>query len=209
MDILLLLNPFVLFILFGWVGAWYLFRRGEKRVAMIAFLVWFALFLRFPILFFLLGDDFMANIPWQLRRDAVGVMSGLMILLIPALIVFILSELYRKRFAQALILFLLLPITWFSTIESYFIFYPLIDTTRSPEFTLEGFNRIRPGMTRDQVRTLIGDPVENAGQYHRPCEGQTGDGAAPPLFDFAWLNASVCYDETEHVTETERMWVPD
>lgn len=208
MDLLfIILNPFQLFSLFGWAVAWHFFRKGEKYFATVWLLIWIAFFLRFTPL--LLNDVYREFAPWQLRRDAEGVMSGLMILLIPILVVSIPYMAYRKRFRMALALFFLLPIAWFSTIESYFTFFPLLDTTRSPEFTLEGFNQIRPGMTRDQVRALIGDPVENAGQYHRPCEGQTGDGAAPPLLDFAWLNASVCYDETGHVTETERMWVPD
>lgn len=212
---LIILNPFILIVLFGWVIVWYCFRKGESLIGATILFVWLTLVIRIHLPFMIYGWIFgerslnQFGILGKLFIGLGDVMTSSMVLFVPILIAYIPYAIWKKQFGHVAVALLLLFPAHFSYIESYFIFYPLVDTTKSEQFTLKRFDMIRPGMTRDEVRGLIGDPVENAGQYNSPCEGQTGDNAAGPYYDFAWLNSSVCYDETDRVVETKKLWVPD
>lgn len=213
--LLFVLNPFILVILFGWAIAWYAFRKGEKLMGAAILFVWLTLVLRIHLPFMVYGWIFgerhlqQFGILGKMFIGAGEVMSASMVLFVPILIAYIPYALWKKQFGHVAVAFLLLFPAHLSYLESYFIFYPLVDTTKSEQFTLKQFDKIRPGMTREDVRGLIGDPIENAGQYNAPCEGQTGDNGAPRPYDFAWLNSSVCYDESDRVVETKKLWVPD
>lgn len=207
-----------MFSLFGWIIPWFCFWKKEKLVGGAILFVWLAFFLRIPIALFLfsivfIDDDFKERFFSAVIGDVwiwtADITISLMVLFVLVLIAFIPYALFKKQFVYAAIALILIFPARVSYLESYFVFYPLIDTTHSPQFTLKKFGQIRPGMTRNQVRALIGDSVKNAGQYFAPCEGQTGDNAAAPYDDFAWLNSSVCYDENDLVVETKKMWVPD
>lgn len=203
--------------LFGWAIAWYCWRKRERMVGVAVFCVWLAIVARIHLLplllMFLFGESFTDKfLSGMVGRFFIGigdVVTSIMVLFVPVLIIYVLYAFFKKQFGYVAVALLLVFPAHLSYLESYFFFYPLIDTTKSSRFTLKRFDMIRSGMTRGQVRELIGDPVENAGQYNAPCEGQTGDNAAPPYYDFAWLNSSVCYDESDRVIETKKMWVPD
>lgn len=202
-------------LLAGWAVALYFYKKGDKTVGSVIFLVWFAILMRlnlFLLIAFSLFDISAKNLPafmWTVFRWFSDIVISFMVLFTPILFACIFYYLFKKKFVYAALVLMLIFPAHFSYVESYFLFYPLIDTTKSEKFTLRNFDKIEPGMTRAQVRTLIGDPVENAGQYGEPCEGQTSDNAAPFLYDFAWLASSVCYDESDKVIATKKMWIPD
>lgn len=204
------------FLLIGWVVAIYFLKKKDKIAGGMIGLVWFAIFIRLNILFLVVQwlieispEKFSTNFAWIAFRWLSDFIVSSMVLFVPILIILIAYFAFKKQFKYAILAILLLFPAHFSYMESYFLFYPLIDTMKSSKFTLKNFEKIKPGMTRDQVQELIGYPIKDAGQYHAPCEGQTGDNAAPYPYDFAWLNSSVCYDEFDKVTETKKMWIPD
>lgn len=120
-----------------------------------------------------------------------------------------------KRKYFKVVLSLLLPfIVWLCFPEGYFYPYPMIDTYHSKEFSENNFAKIEIGMTRDDVKSFIGDRVSShvdIGGYENgteECERQTEDGKLK-YWDFAWLNAYVCYDEQGKVLSTYSFWQQD
>lgn len=139
--------------------------------------------------------------------------ASLSVLLIIPVFALMLFFFFRKEVGSGLALLFLLPALFLAPAEQMFVFAPLLDTTKSPEFSLEKFDRIQAGMTRAEVEALIGKPPEEIAKQNEEakknktaeCEQQTGDGALMAYFlDFAWLFSSVCYDEGGNVIDTER-----
>ncbi len=119
--------------------------------------------------------------------------------------------LYKRKWKLAILFTLLLPIIAFFLIESYFAPFPLIDTFHSPEFTLEKFDQVKVGMSKNQVRALIGTPPSEIyipEENPNNCENQTNDGASK-YWDFAWYHAEVCFDEQNNVNSTNGFWQYD
>lgn len=195
------------FFLFGLIILFYSFRKKEFIIGVCTFFIWLVIALRF-CLFPLIIESFDERFR-KFIYNLEDIITSITVLMVPVLIIYFIYVLFKKRFVHALVVFLFIFPAHFSYVESYFIFYPLIDTRKSSKFTLRRFDMIRPGMTKEQVRSLIGNPVKDAGQYHAPCEGQTGDSAVAPYYDFVWLNSSVCYDESDLVIETKKNWIPD
>ena len=143
----------------------------------------------------------------------IGAMLFLIVLLlIPAGVVgavyFVVTKKYWRALgvlAIALVAFQIMP-------ESHFYPYPLIDTVRSEKFTEQKFELIQSGMSKTEVINLIGEqrgdyPSVSADGLER-CERVTGDGALK-VWDFAWLNANVCYDKNDRVTSANKFWQQD
>jgi hypothetical protein len=79
----------------------------------------------------------------------------------------------------------------FTHMEAYCFFYPSIDTKYASQYTEEAFDRIRTGMTTNEVSMLLGRPLGVASnQDGSQSWWFTGDGKC--LFgDFAWLGREV------------------
>lgn len=133
------------------------------------------------------------------------------LLLIPGGIVAAVFFTVKKKYWRGLAALLVAAIAFIIIPESYFYPYPLIDTIRSEKFSQRKFDQLRPGMSKAEVVNLIGEQrgdypsVGSDGTY---CERVTSDGAFK-IWDFAWLNANVCYDNNDIVTSTNKFWQQD
>ncbi len=68
---------------------------------------------------------------------------------------------------------------------------PLIDTCHSSTFNINNVPKIKEGMTRAEVDALIGEPIEQNGNYNR----YTHDGACLPWGDFAWFKFGILFED--------------
>lgn len=123
----------------------------------------------------------------------------------------------------ALILFMGYSIT---STEGYFHPYPYIDTRLSKNFSWKNYEDINRGMTKNNVQSLLGDPLDSfsaiggnfgikegeldpinnalsvAGQsqsLHSECWQYSTDGGTYAFWDFAWISVNVCFDEDGNV----------
>lgn len=191
---------------------------GYKKTGYFVFFFWFCYLCRFilPMLFsivlFSVTEEATLD---QTIFSLFDIFVSIGVLLVFPIAVMTVNFILQLQFTQALVMALVLPAFFILTLESHFIFCPLIDTTHSSEFTLKRFKSITPGMTRQQVVMLIGRPHPSAGGYlgdETGCESQTGDNG--PLakslhLDFAWLDSVVCYDKNDRVVKTQMNYVPD
>ncbi len=140
---------------------------------------------------------------------SVPYVAGFGVFLMFPLLVIIVNFFLEKKFTQAFLIMILIPIVVLMNAEKKFVYFPLADTVHSKRFTVERFESIKPGMTKEQVEALIGIPPAKVGEYfvdETGCIAQTTDGAAI-LFDFAWFDTDVCYDEHGRVNETQSRYV--
>ena len=87
----------------------------------------------------------------------------------------------------------------FST-ERYFPFYPAIDTEFSADFSWDTWNKIRPGMHRQEVFQLLGEPFRGKdtnfdNEFVKP--GLVWEYSKDNAFccwDFAWIATEVWFD---------------
>ncbi len=90
-------------------------------------------------------------------------------------------------------------------IEGKHLIQPYIDTRFAPNFTPEKFEKIKVGMTSDEVVEILGEPYtnssENRWQY-------TGDGKHLKE-DFAWYNCSIEFDGNQNVLFKYELWSHD
>lgn len=83
--------------------------------------------------------------------------------------------------------------------ESVFVLNPLIDTALPKGFSVERFDKIKPGMTQQQVRELVPPPpsiYESAWAY--------GNDGAAPFGDYAWFMFEIEFDAQGRVVKTSR-----
>lgn len=96
-------------------------------------------------------------------------------------------------------------------IESYFSPNPYIDTKFSDGFTWETWQQVDSGMTKADVRNLLGNPygegyggyggyfgIKSGENYAENCDVYSEDGAFY-WWDFAWIAMQVCYDNNAQV----------
>ena len=91
-------------------------------------------------------------------------------------------------------------------LEKYFNLYPYISTGYSSGFSRENFQKIKAGMSKNEVEQLVGTGFKDSFS-HMPQEGEKtctlySFDRDSPLTDFAWIGTSVCYDSGEKVTRT-------
>ncbi len=205
---------FVGFIFVGPLVFTYFFQKGYKFYGYFVALLGFCYLCRMilPIIIFsIIGESSLGSFFLLFF----SFFTSLSVLLVFPLAVMIVNFLLQGKILESFIVVLFLPVIYVSSLESHFLFYPLIDTTHSSEFTLKRFKSITPGMTRQQVEVLIGKPHPSAGGYlgdETGCESQTGDNG--PLakslhLDFAWLDSVVCYDNNDRVVKTQMNYVSD
>lgn len=133
------------------------------------------------------------------------------LLLIPAGVVATVYFALKKKYRRALVALLVAVVAFLIVPEGYFYPYPFIDTIRSEKFSEEKFDQIQPSMSKMQVIDLIGEQrgdYPSTGQDGSYCERVTSDGALK-YWDFAWLNANVCYDKNDIVTSANKFWEQD
>jgi hypothetical protein len=83
--------------------------------------------------------------------------------------------------------------------ESVFVFDPFIDTRLPQGFSVEQFEQIKLGMTKQQVLRLVPEPPS----IYQSVWHYGNDGAAP-FGDFAWFGFEVEFDQTDHVVRATR-----
>jgi hypothetical protein len=97
----------------------------------------------------------------------------------------------------AIILAVLIVI--FTRLELYFPLYPDIDTIYTREFTHEKFAAVKPGMSKNQVRLLLGAPFTPIPYVphddRNECWPYSRDGKLGLLGDFAWVFVRVCFKD--------------
>lgn len=89
----------------------------------------------------------------------------------------------------------------------------LIDTAHAKQFSVAGFEQVSVGMSRAEVEQRIGKRVSDytsgtRGVDTMVCERQTNDGALR-FWDFAWYNATICYDANDRVVSVNGYWQED
>lgn len=100
--------------------------------------------------------------------------------------------------------------------ESYLSIYPSIDTVYAPGYTEAAFDALKSGMTAEEVRAALGEPLwkVSAETCHHLAEGgavgwcYTSDGSCS-FADFAWLGRYVYFDQEGRVTTTVKVVHPD
>ena len=117
---------------------------------------------------------------------------------------------FRKKPTKAIWAFIITVTAFLILPEGRFYPYPLIDTTRSEKFTIARFESVTVGMSRSEVEERIGS---RASTYDTEvgfgsCERQTDDGAFK-YWDFAWYNATICYDVDDRVISANSYWQQD
>jgi hypothetical protein len=102
---------------------------------------------------------------------------------------------FVTRIALYTILFLSVLAFWiFSRSEFYCYLWPTIDTQFAIQYSEKAFQKIEPGMTKDDVRKLLGEPIDKVIKKNGMemwSYSQDGDSR---LYDFAWLGRMVEFD---------------
>jgi hypothetical protein len=81
-------------------------------------------------------------------------------------------------------------------LELYFFPYPDIDTIYTRDFTYDKFVLVQSGMSKDQVRQLLGSPFTPfSHDYRTECWPYSQDGRLWPVADFAWVFVRVCFKD--------------
>ncbi len=114
---------------------------------------------------------------------------------------------------------LIVVAAYFTCMEGYNPFAPYADTRFAPGYTAEKFAAVKPRMTTEQVKQLLGEPLitdtalngrtfsfwysDDGGLYH----GNKGKYAL--IRDFAWYSTMVLFDSKGRVTEVYKSWEYD
>jgi len=173
----------------------------------------FALFGAAALLFGVLGA---CLFDWgPVRPSAIG--QVILAASVFAPIVFLMACIFAKRltaphclvFSTVLGIGLPIMVLVFLTVgsgwsEGYCLWFPHIDTVKAPGYTAEKWDAVRVGMSRDEVRSVLGEPLgvsDKAWQYTR-------DGRSPVL-DFAWEMKKLYFSPDGSVTSKQSRWFFD
>jgi outer membrane protein assembly factor BamE (lipoprotein component of BamABCDE complex) len=80
----------------------------------------------------------------------------------------------------------------FVGMESYCVLYPSIDTRYASGFTESNFEKVQVGMTKDEVVSLLGDPLGGISVRSRSRWSYTQDGNCR-WADWAWFGREVVF----------------
>ena len=94
-----------------------------------------------------------------------------------------------------LFIFLFICLVFFT--EGYFFPYPAIDTKFAPQYSEAQFEQIRLGMTKEEILTRLGPPLNNPDD---PSWVYSEDNAFP-FWDFAWLVRSIQFNANGRVSQ--------
>jgi hypothetical protein len=84
--------------------------------------------------------------------------------------------------------------------ENVFVFKPLIDTQLPEGFTQEGFNSIRPGMSKREVLNYIPAPEKGL----KESSWSYGNDGAAAWGDYAWFQFQIAFDKRDRVIQTSQ-----
>ncbi len=104
-----------------------------------------------------------------------------------------------KIFAAVItIILLVLCLSFYKSSESPFPLYPFIDTIFAKDFSWEGYNAIKTGINKSDVKSLLGEPVGKFTPWtmepHKTCWMYSTDGKLWPYADFSWFQVLVCFN---------------
>jgi outer membrane protein assembly factor BamE (lipoprotein component of BamABCDE complex) len=88
--------------------------------------------------------------------------------------------------------------------ESYFFLYPSIDTRFAPGYSEGGFERVKVGMTKAEVLSLLGPPFD-PGTVGQSSWHYTQDGKCF-WADWAWLDRTVVFRDERVVEKIARIY---
>jgi len=104
-------------------------------------------------------------------------------------------------------------------IEGKHIVNPYLDTKFAEKYTPEKFNKIKIGMSLDEVKEIIGEPLQPGKSYNNSPKvyfGYTSDGklldkrkSTGSNSDLAWYNSSLVIDEDKKVIRINKGWMFD
>ena len=102
-------------------------------------------------------------------------------------------------------------------IEGKHIVYPYLDTKFANKYTPEDFNKIKIGMTIEEVKEIIGEPLYTGNGYENQSNlnlHYTGDGkllskrnsTKGAYSDLAWYRSSLEMDKNKKVISIDKGW---
>jgi hypothetical protein len=106
-------------------------------------------------------------------------------------------------FSAIFLLFSSYIATYFLThSENYFTFYPLIDTNLASGFSQAKFDTIQPGMDKNEVLKILGEPL---GNYKLSSDwSYSSDGKCGWLCDLAWISYKLHFNDEGKVIHKEQ-----
>lgn len=129
-----------------------------------------------------------------------------------------------KVLSAIVIMFLLVAVfsmSWFASAERKHLIDPYIDTEFAPDYTPEKFEQIEMGMTINEVKSIIGNPLSSshiADDSVKIKYDYTNDGkllhkmqeqGKRHYYDCAWYYSSVVVDTNNRVVEINKVWCYD
>jgi hypothetical protein len=107
------------------------------------------------------------------------------------------------------VLILLIGLRLYSSSEIHFPLSPYIDTVFADNFSWEKFDKVKEGMTQEQVKSILGEPLDRSNYgINNPdgiCWRYSKDGKLSPFADFSYYLVQVCFKdqvvESKPVTE--------
>lgn len=105
----------------------------------------------------------------------------------------------------------------FTLTENYIAPFPYIDTHFAPGFSWEKYNAVQPGMSEEEVKQSLGEPLSEyisvsgylsmkSGKYGlENCATYSDDRGKYSLWDFAWIAVNVCYGTITEMFPTEKL----
>jgi hypothetical protein len=94
-----------------------------------------------------------------------------------------------------LVIFLIIAaaLRLYSTSEMHFPLNPYIDTIFTKDFTIEKFNTVNKGMSKEEVQKLLGEPLYSNNSREMTCNFYSTDGKVEPFADFSFYSFVVCF----------------
>ena len=86
-------------------------------------------------------------------------------------------------------------VVFYSRLEMPFPLYTYIDTIFADEFSWDKFRKVNAGMSKDEVKAVLGKPLREATYSPYECWDYSTDGKVYPYADFSWYSVKVCFDD--------------
>ncbi len=115
----------------------------------------------------------------------------------------------KKVKVVLVVLVLLLGLKLYFSLEMHFPFYPYIDIIFTKDFSWEKFNKVEIGMPKEQVKNILGEPLDEhnygSNDPNYICGRYSTDGKLWPYADFSYYLVQTCFKDgvVESKTVTE------
>ena len=119
------------------------------------------------------------------------------------------------------LLFLTYLFAWLTLSEGKHLIKPYIDTYFAPDYSPEKFEKIKIGMTLNEVKSIIGEPLYIRSDYYDSRKKEyvyTGDGVLSNkmmeqgkryYYDCAWYHSSIVFGTNNIVVKINKCWCYD